>query len=70
MAPNERYPWKARRKTLLLVQPEAYTSKTCPSCGTLNKRLRSNKVFNCPNCPYVADRDHNGAFNMILKVIH
>ncbi|SJX65245.1 uncharacterized protein SRS1_25029 [Sporisorium reilianum f. sp. reilianum] len=59
------------RETVLLVQPEAYTSKTCGRCGVLNERLGSNRVFECPNpgCGYVADRDHNGAFNMIVKAI-
>lgn len=34
--------------TTLLVQPEAYTSKTCPSCGTLSQRLGSKKVIAQP----------------------
>ncbi|MEY3868118.1 MAG: putative transposase DNA-binding domain, partial [Cyanobacteriota bacterium] len=28
-----------------------------------------NKVFKCPECDYVADRDANGAFNIMLKAL-
>lgn len=71
MAFDERFPHKKDRPPLLLVQPEAYTSKTCASCGRLNDRLGSSKRFKCPfqDCTYEADRDHNGAFNMVLKAI-
>ena len=54
---------------VLLVQPEAYTSKTCGRCGALHHNSGSNKVFRCPSCPYTADRDHNGTYNMIIKAI-
>ena len=57
------------RPTILLVQPEAYTSKTCGRCGHLHHRLGSNQHFSCPQCHYEADRDHNGAFNMLIKAI-
>lgn len=65
---DDRYPDKTR-PTVVLVQPEAYTSKTCPQCGSLHPSLGSSRIFNCPACHYRSDRDHNGAFNMIIKVI-
>ena len=46
---------------------EAWTSKTCTSCGRLNHNLGSAKVFSCLHCGLVIDRDVNGARNILLK---
>lgn len=46
---------------------EAYTSKTCSSCGWYNKDLGSNKQYNCNICKIRIDRDINGARNILLK---
>lgn len=53
-------------KTVLFVN-EAYTSKTCCQCGTLNHTLGASKVFNCNNCGLFTDRDWNGAVNIANK---
>ena len=42
----------------------AYTSKTCSECGYLNKELKSEKEWNCPECGVVHDRDENAANNL------
>lgn len=68
VAKDPRYPQKVQ-PTVLLAQPEGYTSKSCGRCGCLNDNLGAKKVFTCPQCGYTADRDHNGAFNMIIKAI-
>ena len=52
---------------IVIIQNEAYTSKTCGACGHIHKDLGTSKVFRCPNCPYVADRDVHGARNILLK---
>ncbi len=44
---------------------EAYTSQTCPSCGTKHKP--SNRNFNCPNCTYKYHRDSVGTINILKK---
>lgn len=49
------------------IVDESYTSKTCTKCGFLNNHLGSNKVFECPECGMVLDRDINGARNILLK---
>ena len=46
---------------------EAYTSKTCGSCGMVNQELGGAKQFVCPSCGYHVDRDINGARNILLK---
>ena len=46
---------------------EAYTSKTCGKCGELHEKLGKSKTFECPKCAYTADRDVNGARNILLR---
>lgn len=47
---------------------EAWTSKTCFNCGTIDYDLTpSKRVYKCENCGMVIDRDVNGSIN-ILKV--
>ena len=48
---------------------EAYTSKTCGSCGVLHHKLGGAKVFKCPSCGIVMDRDYNGARNILLRCV-
>eukprot|EP00741_Cyanophora_paradoxa_P005602 tig00000912_g5430.t1 len=47
---------------------EDYTSKTCGCCGHIHSKLRGNKVFRCPACRAIMDRDFNGARNIMLRV--
>jgi putative transposase len=53
----------------VIIQNEAWTSKTCGYCGHIHKDLGSAKIFKCPSCDYVADRDLNGARNIFLRSI-
>lgn len=47
---------------------EAWTSKTCFNCGTIDYELTPvNRVYRCEKCGMVIDRDVNGSIN-ILKV--
>jgi transposase len=48
---------------------EAWTSKTCTGCGTLNNTLGTKKLFKCPSCELCIDRDFNGARNILLRVL-
>ena len=48
---------------------EAYTSKTCGACGFVHHQLGGNKVFSCPQCGVVMDRDMNGARNILLRYL-
>lgn len=59
----------ALRNCKLYIVNEAYTSKTCGICGSLNNKLGSAKTFKCvnPECKVMIDRDHNGARNILLK---
>ncbi|WP_009990799.1 RNA-guided endonuclease InsQ/TnpB family protein, partial [Saccharolobus solfataricus] len=52
-------------KKLILVNP-AYTSKTCAKCGYVKEDLSlSDRVFVCPNCGWIADRDYNASLNIL-----
>jgi putative transposase len=45
---------------------EHYTSKTCGSCGFINWKLNTEKIFTCPKCNFTIDRDFNGSRNIFL----
>ena len=59
---------KSRGCTVVLCS-EAYTSKTCGSCGHLNENLGASKVFTCASksCSFTIDRDYNGARNIYIR---
>lgn len=60
----------ASRFGVLVVETnEAYTSKTCGHCGAVHIKLGGSKIFNCPKCGHIVDRDWNGAFNVMLKAL-
>jgi len=44
------------------------TSKMCSVCGHINENLGSNRIFKCPKCGLVMDRDLNAAINIIRKI--
>ena len=48
---------------------EEFTSKTCGGCGEIHAELKGKKVFKCPHCNYEADRDVNGARNILIKYL-
>ena len=56
-----------REDKLFVNQNEAYTSKSCNSCGKIKRNLGSNKIFNCGNCKMKIDRDVNGAINILKR---
>ena len=56
------YPW-----VRIVTVTEEFTSKTCGMCGVLNEKLGGSKTFLCEQCGYQADRDHNGARNVLIK---
>lgn len=55
----------------VMIVSEHYTSKTCGSCGRLNRSLGGSKHFKCRHegCGFESDRDHNGARNILLRAI-
>jgi len=57
--------------TIVKIVDESYTSKSCSLCGFIHHQLGSSKVFRCPNpgCGYIAERDANGARNILLKFL-
>ena len=60
---------KARERPWVTVHlvTEEYSSKTCGVCGCIHRNLGGSKVFKCPACHAVMDRDANGARNILLK---
>lgn len=58
------YPW-----CRVVIVSEAYTSKTCGRCGVIHDKLGGNKVFKCPSCGLVCDRDKHAARNILLRYL-
>ena len=50
----------------VIIQNEAYTSKTCSWCGNIQ---RVNYVYRCNSCLNVMVRDENGARGIFLRAI-
>jgi len=62
-----RYQMEKYGKKLTLVNP-AYTSMTCARCGHVKKDLTlADRVFICPTCDWVADRDYNATLNILKR---
>lgn len=58
------YKLEERGGSLILVNP-AYTSQTCSSCGTIDKRSRESQAsFVCQHCGFEAHADRNAAINI------
>ena len=60
----------SRFGTKVHICTEEFTSKTCTSCGFINKKLGGARIFNCFKCKFVVDRDINGARNILIKNHH
>ena len=56
-------------KKQVCIVSEAYTSKTCSSCGWIDQKLGGKKVFRCKECGLVIDRDVNGARGIFLRAL-
>lgn len=57
---------KLHGKVVLIVD-ESYTSQTCGDCGRRYKS--SSKTYKCRHCKYIADRDINGARNILIRTL-
>jgi putative transposase len=49
----------------VVLQNEAYTSTTCPSCG--NKHKPRGRKYKCPSCGFSGHRDVIGQINILSK---
>ena len=66
---KERLIYKAKTKGAnVVICEEHYTTKTCGGCGH-QQMMGEKKVFDCEKCPFVLDRDYNGARNIFIKNI-
>jgi putative transposase len=54
---------------VLVLTPEAFTTKTCTRCGVMNDRVGSATIFACSSCGLRGDRDVCGARNIGLKAV-
>ena len=60
-----KYKLAERGKHFVLVDKWYPSSKTCSDCGYLLKELGlSDRMYLCPECGLILDRDHNAAINI------
>jgi len=52
-----------------VLSDEAYTSKTCSKCASLNDKFK-NRTLKCSTCNFRIDRDCNGALNILFKNVN
>jgi IS605 OrfB family transposase len=57
------------RVRLVAVDPRG-TSRTCPECGTEDRRNRAGEVFRCIRCDHSSDADFVGARNILVPWRH
>ena len=55
-------------REVVRVNP-AYTSQTCSECGHRQPVPLSVRVYECPRCGLVIDRDHNGSKNILEEAL-
>jgi len=53
----------------IFIVNESYTTQTCTNCGNLNKKIGSNKIFQCQKCPLKGDRDILASRNIFLRTL-
>ncbi len=58
-----------RENKKVLIVSEAYTSKTCSSCGWMDDKLGGKSWFYCKNENIYIDRDVNGARGILLRAL-
>lgn len=59
--------YKLLERGKLLIKIDRYfpSSKTCHNCGAINKKLKlSDRVWTCPECGSIIERDYNAALNI------
>ena len=64
--------YKAEKKGKVLVKIDRWfpSSKTCCQCGHIHKELKlSDRVYICPICGNIMDRDHQAAKNIRQEAI-
>jgi putative transposase len=55
-------------RTVVRVNP-AYTSQRCSCCGHIQQMPLSVRIYECPTCGLVIDRDHNGSANILADAL-
>lgn len=59
-----KYKAESAGTTVIMVNP-ANTTKMCSRCGTLIDMKLSDRIYECPSCGLVTDRDENAAINIL-----
>ena len=59
------YKLERQGKKLIKIDKFYPSSKTCSCCGYIKKELKlSDRIYECPQCGMVLDRDYNASINI------
>ena len=64
--------YKCEWNSIEFIQVDRFypSSKTCSCCGTINSNLKlGDRIYVCPECGLVIDRDYNAAINLMKYVV-
>jgi len=56
-----------KHQKCVIFTNEAYTTKTCSSCGKINNHVGGSEVFHCSCCHMTTGRDVNASKNILMK---
>ncbi|WP_009887951.1 RNA-guided endonuclease InsQ/TnpB family protein [Ferroplasma acidarmanus] len=56
---------KHKASTLILIDRFIPTTKECSNCHNKYNIKLDERIYKCPNCGFIIDRDYNSALNMI-----
>jgi IS605 OrfB family transposase len=67
---SQKLAYKAQQyKRKIIRVNEAWTSKTCTSCGNIKYDLGRKRIYKCDKCELIIDRDINGARNIMVRLL-
>lgn len=62
--------WQCKKRGKIFYKIDRFfpSSKTCHCCGNINSNLTlSDRIYKCPNCGIIIDRDLNASINILTK---
>ena len=56
-------------RTCQILVDSRYTSQTCSSCQTIDKKARNGEIYKCSKCDLTIDSDYNASLNILHRFL-